>query len=225
MNQELDHAQDKFDFVRVDKAMTILKATKNNIIVASRIVERGGLVVYPTETVYGLGCDPFNVDAVQRILEAKGNRTTPLPILAANIEDVEKVAHFSSKGKKLAEKFWPGSLTLVVPKKPALPGIVTFNRDSVGLRIPANYVALQLIRLCGGLLVGSSANRTGEEPPRTVQEISEELKGMVDMILDGGAAAQGMPSTVVDLTSEKPRILREGPISLKELLDALVFGA
>ena len=137
--------------------------------------------------------------------------------------DAEKVAFVSQNGKKLAAKFWPGQLTMVFLKKQSLPGVVTFGLDSVGLRIPDNDVALQLIRLCGGLLVGSSANRTGEEPPRRVQEISDELKDMVDVVLDGGLAVQGMPSTVVDLTLEKPRILREGPISLEAILDVLAF--
>ena len=204
--------------------MTLLKATRNNIMVAARIVERGGLVVYPTETVYGLGCDPFNIEAVKRILKVKGDRRKPLPVLAASIGDADKVSFISQIGKRLAAKFWPGPLTLVFPKKSALPDIVTFGRDSVGLRIPDNKLALHLISLSGGLLIGSSANRTGEEPPRTVQEISGELKEMVDVVLDGGATAQGMPSTVADLTSEKPRILREGPISLKEILDALALG-
>ena len=205
--------------------MTLLKATKNNTMVAARIVKRGGLVVYPTETVYGLGCDPLNVQAVKRILDVKGDRKKPLPILAASIADANKVAFISPDGKRLAAKFWPGPLTMVFPKKPALSDVVTFGWNSVGLRIPDNHVALRLTRLSGGLLIGSSANRTGEEPPRSFQEISEELKGMVDVVLDGGAAAQGKPSTVADLTSEKLRIFREGPISLKELLDALTLGS
>lgn len=204
--------------------MTLLKATRNNIMVAAQIVRRGGLVVYPTETVYGLGCDPFNVEAVKRILKVKGARRKPLPVLAASVGDADKVSFISQIGKRLAAKFWPGPLTLVFPKKLALPDFVTFGRDSVGLRIPDNDVALHLIRLSGGLLIGSSANRTGEEPPRAVQEISGELKEMVDVVLDGGATVQGTPSTVADLTSEKPRILREGPISLKEILDALALG-
>ncbi len=204
--------------------MTVLKATRNNIMVAARIVRKGGLVVYPTETVYGLGCDPFNVEAVKRILKVKSNRNKPLPVLVASIVDAENVAFVSPSGKRLAAKFWPGSLTLVFSKKPDFPDVVTFGWDSVGLRIPDNDVALHLIRLSGGLLIGSSANRTGEEPPRAVQEISGELKEMVDVVLDGGPAAQGMPSTVADLTSDKPKILREGPISLKAILDALALG-
>ncbi len=204
--------------------MTILKATKNNIMTAVQIVRRGGLVVYPTETVYGLGCDPLNVQAVKRVLDVKGDRKKPLPVLAASLVDADKVAFVSPNGKKLAAKFWPGQLTMVFPKKPALPDVVTFGGDSVGLRIPDNDVALQLISLSGGLLIGSSANRTGEEPARSVQEISGELKEMVDVVLDGGPAVQGRPSTVVDLTSEKPRILREGPISLKAILTTLALS-
>jgi L-threonylcarbamoyladenylate synthase len=201
--------------------MTVLKATKTNFMKASQIVRRGGLVVYPTETVYGLGCDPLNVQAVKRILKVKGARNKPLPVLAASIVDAEKVAFLSPNGKKLATTFWPGPLTMVFPKKQDFPDVVTFGLDSVGLRIPDNDVALQLIRLCGGLLVGSSANRTREEPPRSVQEMSDEMKEMVDVVLDGGPTIQGMPSTVADLIQNKPRILREGPISLEAILDAL----
>jgi L-threonylcarbamoyladenylate synthase len=204
--------------------MTVLKATKTNIMAAAQIVRRGGLVVYPTETVYGLGCDPLNVQAVKRLLDVKGDRKKPLPVLAASLVDADKIAFVSSNGKKLAAKFWPGPLTMVFPKRSALPGVVTFGLDSVGLRIPDNDVALNLIGLCGGLLVGSSANRGGEEPPRSVQEMSPELKVMVDVVLDGGSAVQGMSSTVVDLASDKPRILREGPVSLKEILDALALA-
>lgn len=205
--------------------MTVLKATKSNIMVAAQIVKRGGLVIYPTETVYGLGCDPFNVKAVKRILKVKGDRSKPLPILAASIADAEKVAFISPNGKRLATKFWPGPLTMIFPKKPNFPDVVTLGWDSVGLRIPSNDVALHLLGLSGGLLIGSSANRTGEDPPREIQEISAELKEMVDVVLDGGVAAQGTPSTVADLTSEKPSILREGPISLEEILDTLALGA
>jgi L-threonylcarbamoyladenylate synthase len=204
--------------------MTVLKATKNNVTAAAQTVRRGGLIVFPTETVYGLGCDPQNVQAVKRLLEVKGKRKNPLPVLAASIDDVERIAFVIPNGKKLAAKFWPGPLTMVFPKKTSLPDAVTFSLDSVGLRIPDNKVALTLIGLCGGLLVGSSANRTGEKPPRRVQELSEELKAMVDVIIDGGPAVGGMPSTVVDFVSDKPRILREGPVSFKEILAALALG-
>ena len=204
--------------------MKVIKANKQNIAVAAKIVRNGGLVVYPTETVYGVGCDPFNVEAVERLLDVKGKkRRKPLPVLAASIADVRKVAFISSTGKLLAKKFWPGSLTLIFSKRPEFPDIVTFGLDSVGLRIPNHAVALSLIRLSGGLLVGSSANRTGETPPRSLHGISDVLKKLVDVVIDGGSSAQGIPSTVVDLTSDKLKIIRKGTISRKQLLDVLPF--
>jgi len=198
--------------------MRILKATADNILAASEIVRRGGLVVYPTDTVYGLGCDPLNVKAVKRLFETKGERKKPLPILASDVEHVEKIAHLSEIIRKIAASFWPGPLTLVVPKKPTLPNVVTCNLDSVGVRVPRHDIALQLIRLSNGLLVGTSANKTGEKPPQTAYEAAEQLGKEVNIILDGGPTALGTPSTVVDLTSEKPKILRKGPIRLKDIL-------
>ena len=204
--------------------MNVLNASQKNIVLAAQIVRNGGLVIFPTETVYGLGCDPLIVKSVKRLLKAKGNRLKPLPVLAATISDVEKAAFFSQTARQLAAKLWPGSLTLVLSKKPSFPDVVTSGTDSVGMRIPNNDVALELIRLSGGLLIGSSANRTGESPPRSVCELSDELKQQVDVVLDGGSIFQGIPSTVVDLTSTTPKILREGPISFKSILDALAFS-
>lgn len=202
--------------------MVILKSTKENIEVASDIVKSGGLVIFPTETVYGLGCDPLNTPAVKRLIKVKGNRNKPLPIIASTIKDVEKIAFISSKGKKLATHFWPGPLTMVFPKKSIVPTIVTFNCNSIGVRISSNKVALELITLSDGLLIGSSANRTGIVPPREINEIPIDLKESVDVILDAGPIIQGgLPSTVVDLTSDKIKILREGPIKLKTIMEVL----
>ena len=199
--------------------MRILKTTRKNILAASETVRRGGLVVYPTETVYGLGCDPLNAKAVERIFEVKGEREKPLPVLASDIKHVEKIAHLSEKAKRVAARFWPGPLTLVLPKTTILPSIVTSNLDSVGVRVPRHDVAIQLIRLSNGLLIGTSANRTGEKPPRTAQEAAKQIGDEVDVILDGGPTTFGSSSTVVDLTSERPKILREGPISINEILE------
>jgi L-threonylcarbamoyladenylate synthase len=206
------------------KKMSVLKATKENVAAAAKIVRNGGLVVFPTETVYGLGCDPNNVEAVKRLLAVKGDRNKPLPVLAASLADVENVSLVSTNGKLLASKFWPGPLTIIFSKKSSLPDVVTFGRDTVGLRIPNNEFALSLIRLSGGLLIGSSANRTAEMPPKSINEVSDELKKMVDIVLDGGPTVRGVHSTVVDLTTDTPRILREGPIILQKILDALASG-
>ncbi|MFQ5758274.1 MAG: L-threonylcarbamoyladenylate synthase [Candidatus Bathyarchaeia archaeon] len=201
--------------------MRLLKATPENIRVASQIVRDGGLVVYPTDTVYGLGCDPFDVKAVKRVFRVKSDRKKPLPILASSVADLEKVAHLFDMARKIAAKFWPGPLTIIAPKKPALPGIVTCGLDSVGVRVPKHDVAVQLIRLSGGLLVGTSANKTGQEPPRTASEVAEQLREEVDVILDGGRTPLGVSSTVVDLTIEEPKILREGPISPEDISEVV----
>jgi len=202
--------------------MPVLKATVDNIREASKIVKNGGLIVYPTDTVYGLGCDPFNVRAVKRVFKVKGERKDkPLPILASDIKFIEKIAYINEKAKKIAEGYWPGPLTLVVPKKPVLPSIVTCGLASVGVRIPNHTVAIQLINLCNGLLIGTSANKTGEKSPKTAQEAYEQLSEQVDMFLDGGPTPLGQESSIVDLTSGKPKMLREGPIKLIDILNAL----
>ena len=201
--------------------MRILRATEDSILAASHIVKRGGLVVYPTDTVYGLGCDPFNVEAVKRVLKAKGERKKPLPVLASKIEGVEKIAYLSKMARRIAARFWPGPLTFVLPKKRALLNIVTCNLDSVGVRVPRHNTAIHLIQLSGGLLIGTSANKTGKKPPRTAHEADKQLGKEIDMVLDGGPAPLGVASTVIDLTSDKPRILREGPISLEEITKVL----
>jgi len=201
--------------------MRILRASRDNLLTASRIVRSGGLIVYPTDTVYGLGCDPFNVTAVKRVFRVKGERGKPLPILASSIDHVEKIASLSPKAEKIARWFWPGPLTLIVPKKPILPEVVTCNLNSVGVRVPNHAVALRLINLSNGLLVGTSANKTGEKPPQTAHEAARQLGEEVDAILDGGSTTLGVSSTIVDLTPKKPRILREGPISFKEISEVL----
>jgi len=202
--------------------MRILSSTLKNIQVASQTVKQGGLVVYPTDTLYGLGCDPFNVEAVKRVFEVKGEkRKKPLPILASDIHWVKEIAHLSKEAEKVAERLWPGPLTIVVLKKPALPSIVTCNTDSVGVRVPKHDSALQLIRLSGGLLVGTSANKTGEKPPKTAQEAAQQVGEEVDVILDGGPVPLGVSSSVVDFTGAKPRLVRRGPIKLSDIKNLL----
>jgi len=202
--------------------MTVLKATVDNIRKAAKLVKNGGLVVYPTDTVYGLGCDPFCLRAVKRVFKVKGERKEkPLPILASDIECIEKIAYINEKVRKIAEKHWPGPLTLVVRKKATLPNIVTCGSTSVGVRIPNHTVAIQLINFCNGLLVGTSANKTGEKPPKTAQEATKQLGKQVEVVLDAGPTPLGQESSIVDLTSEKPQLLREGPIKLVEIMNAL----
>lgn len=200
--------------------MKIMRATKGAIQSAAQVVKKGGVIVYPTDTVYGLGCNPFNEDAVKRLFRIKGERTKPLPILASNIKEIEKIAQTTETTIKLVKKFWPGPLTIVLPKKPSLPNIVTCNLGSVAVRVPNHQVALELIRLSGGLLVGTSANKSGKKPPRTALDAAERIGEEVDVILDGGSTPIGASSTVIDLTEERPKILRQGPIEIDDILKA-----
>jgi L-threonylcarbamoyladenylate synthase len=171
--------------------------------------------------VYGLGCDPLNISAVNRLIDVKGNRKKPFPILASSIEDVKKIAIVSAVGEKIAKHFWPGPLTIVFPKKTTISNIVTFGRNSVGVRMPRNQIVLQLMKLSNSLLIGSSANKTGIDPPQNLKEISSDLIEMVDIVLDGEINTQGIPSTVIDFTSDKIKILREGPIKIEKIIEVL----
>ncbi|MEM2917341.1 MAG: L-threonylcarbamoyladenylate synthase [Candidatus Bathyarchaeia archaeon] len=201
--------------------MRVLKATIKNIRIAANMVKKGGVIVYPTDTVYGLGCNPLNEEAVKQVFKVKGERNKPLPILACSIKDAEKIAKFSQIAKKIAGRLWPGPLTMVLPKKSILPSIVTCNQDSVGVRVPNHNVALQLICQSNGILVGTSANKSGQKPPITAEEAIEQVGSEVDIVLNGGLCQLKVSSTVVDLTSEKPQILRTGPISLQEILSII----
>ena len=200
------------------KKMRILKATLENIRAAAKVVKRGGLVIYPTETVYGLGCDPFNVGAIEKLIRVKGSRDGPLPILAYSLDDVERVAKLSEAARKVGERFWPGPLTLVLLKK-LLPDVVTFGLATVGVRVPNHKDALELVRLSGGLLVGTSANKSGVEPPCSAVGAFEQLGSEVDVVLDGGVTEFGVSSTVVDLSGGVPRLLREGVVSFEPVLE------
>ena len=199
----------------------LVEASRGALREAAEVVRRGGLIVYPTDTVYGLGCDPLNARAVRRVFEVKGRGARPLPVLASSIEDIGRIAELSDAALRLAEAFWPGPLTLVLPRKPVLPSVLTCGLPSVGVRIPGHGFAIELVRACGGLLVGTSANRSGRPPPRTAQEALEELGGLVELVIDGGPTPLGIPSTVLDLTGPEPRLLREGPVKIGDIMSAL----
>jgi len=196
----------------------VLKASRRAVEEAARTVRSGGLIIYPTDTVYGLGCDPFNVRAVRRVFEVKGREARrPLPVLASSLEEVLRIAVLDEEALRLARSFWPGPLTLVVPRKPVLPDVVACGLPSVGVRVPGHEFALKVIRACGGLLVGTSANRSGRPAPRTAQEAISELGDRVDLVIDAGPAPLGIPSTVLDLTGPEPKVIRVGGLPLEQL--------
>ncbi len=185
---------------------------------AVHILLEGGLVVFPTDTVYGVAASALSPEAVARIYEAKERpRTMAIPVMVATPEQVLEVAHSQPGFWSLAQVFWPGPLTIILPKIHRLPPIVTAGGDTVALRIPDHPLALQLLAAVGIPLAVTSANRSGESPARTAQEAWEQLNGRVDVILDGGPAPGGQPSTILDLTHSPPRILREGPITLADI--------
>ncbi len=188
---------------------------------ASRVVREGGLVIYPTDTVYGLGADPFNEGAVERAFEAKRREAKPMPVLVSDLDAASRLVYVSDLARRLMEAFWPGALTIVLPSRGALPRRVTAGLSSVGVRMPSHPVALRLVEACGGALIGTSANISGQPPPRTVEEALAQLGGSVDVAIDAGPALHGVPSTVVDLSSGEPKLLREGAVKWLDVLAVL----
>jgi L-threonylcarbamoyladenylate synthase len=174
--------------------MKVLPATEENIEKASDIVRSGGVVIYPTETVYGLGCAP-------------------------QINDAE----FNPAAERLANRFWPGPLMLVLPATIEYGIYVTHRAKTLGIRVPDHEVSRSLARQCGGVIVSTSANKAGETPPTTAEGAIQQIGKEVDIVLDGGPTPGGLPSTVLDLSGEQLWVLRSGPITgsqIKEVLGA-----
>ena len=195
----------------------------NEIQKAAGIIQEGGLVAFPTETVYGLGADALNPYAVARIFEVK-NRPTfdPLIVHVADIRQAEiLVLKFPEKALKLIEKFWPGPLTLVLPKAPIVPDIVTSSLPTVAIRVPNHLMALELIRESGRPIAAPSANPFGQVSPTTVDHVRRSLGNKVDMILDGGPCAIGVESTVISFTGKEPALLRPGGVPLEDIQDLI----
>lgn len=185
---------------------------------AARVISAGGLVVFPTDTVYGIGCDPLNDDAVRRLEATKDRKNKPLPILVNSIEAADQLITFSSIGKKLAERFWPGPLTIVATIKQSRRGLAVAHQGvSLGVRMPSDTRTLRLITLVGGMLVGTSANKSGKKSPSTPDEVVELLGSSFDILLDGGNCQLGIESTVVDASRDELTVLRSGALSAAEL--------
>jgi L-threonylcarbamoyladenylate synthase len=183
------------------------------------ILRRGGLVAFPTETVYGLGADATNPAAVARIFQAKGRpATNPLIVHVADEETARKyAAEWPDLARRMAEHFWPGPLTIVVKRGPTIADAVTAGGPTVGLRVPAHPVALELLRAFGGAVAAPSANRSEHVSPTLASHVADDLGDRVDMILDGGACGVGIESTVVDATGGAIRLLRFGGVTVEEL--------
>jgi len=185
------------------------------------VLQHDGLVAFPTDTVYGLAALPFKGECVEGLFSAKGrNNARAIAVLIGDYPDLKRIVdQFDEKSLRLAHHFWPGPLTLVVPKLPALPEILSPD-GTIGVRMPDHPVALTLLRRIGPLAV-TSANISGQENTNTAEEVNKQLNGRVHLILDGGRTSGGVPSTVVDCISSSLTILREGPITLEVIKAAL----
>jgi len=181
----------------------------------------GELVAFPTDTVYGVGARVWDEIAVAKLYTAKLRvREKAIPVLLADPGDLTLIARdLPLAAMSLAKRFWPGPLTLVVPRAPAVPEEVTAGGDSVAVRVPDHPLARRLIRAVGAPLATTSANLAGQPSPVTAEEVTAQLSGRVAMVLDGGRCPGGVPSTVVDLTGPTPAILRPGPVSLEQILE------
>jgi L-threonylcarbamoyladenylate synthase len=190
---------------------------------AAALLRSGELVAFPTDTVYGVGAICWNESAVARLYTAKlRSLDKAIPILLADTEDLALVAReLPPLAMRLAEAFWPGALTLVVPKGERVPLEVTSGGDTVAVRIPNHDLTRELIRLAGAPLATTSANISGGPSPVTAEEVAAQLAGRIPMILDGGPCPGGAASTVVDVTGPAPRILRPGPITEADILAVL----
>ena len=201
--------------------MKVLPATEGNIKKASDMVRTGGVVIYPTETVYGLGCAPQINDAAMRVCEIKGRADKPLPLACSSLTVARKVVEFNPAAERLAERFWPGPLMLVLPATIEYGMYVTHGAKTLGIRIPDNEISRSLARQCGGVIVSTSANKAGETPPTTAQGAIQQIGKEVDIVLDGGPTPGGLPSTVLDLSGEQLWVLRSGPITGAQIKEAL----
>lgn len=190
---------------------------------AGKLIAEGELVAFPTETVYGLGGDALDPDASRKIYAAKGRPSdNPLIVHIADFDDMKRVAReVPEQAKKLADAFWPGPLTMIVWKSDAVPEATTGGMQTVAVRMPNHPVALELIRRSGCLIAAPSANTSGRPSPTEAQHVAEDLSGKIAMILDGGPVGIGIESTIIDLTEEKPMILRPGYITPEMLSEVL----
>jgi L-threonylcarbamoyladenylate synthase len=198
----------------------VVKADLDGLAAAADVVRKGGVICYPTDTVYGLGCDPLNQAAIEKALEAKGRGVRPMPVLVHGIADAEKIVTFSQAARKLAKRFWPGALSIILPAEQIVPPILAPDR-TLAVRSPKHMICQQLLTMSSGMLVGTSANLSGSPAATSAEQIVKQVIERVDLVIDGGRSPIGMSSTVVDLTKTRLEILRDGPVGKREIMRAL----
>jgi L-threonylcarbamoyladenylate synthase len=195
----------------------VLLAADANVARAAEVLKAGGLVAFPTDTVYGVAALPWNVDAVLRLYEVKQRPSDlPIPLLLSDADQLSRVAMLPDRFKQLLARFWPGGLTLVLPKTEIVSDAIS-PRSTVATRIPDLPLARRLIREAGGVLAVTSANVSGQPSSINAQEVEEQLGGRIDLILDGGPCRGGVPSTILDCSVSPPLLLRRGAITESDL--------
>ena len=199
--------------------MLKVNCDKGGIRKATSIVEKGGIIVFPTDTVYGIGCDPYNENAIKKIYKIKlREKTKALPVLVYSKETVSKIVNFDKQSEKLAEKFWPGPLTLILNlTENKLKKSLNLDKK-IALRVPNNNCALELLKKCN-ILIGTSANISGQEPFTDPSECYQNIEGF-DLFLDGGKIL-GVPSTIVEIINGEAKIQREGMLTKEEIKKVL----
>lgn len=208
----------------LELATRVLPVDRDAIAEAARLLRGGGLVAFPTETVYGLGADAANGEAVARLYAAKGRPAfNPLIAHVAEAAAARTLARFNAAATRLADTFWPGPLTLVLPKKPGCPvaELATAGLDTIALRVPAHPVAQGLLRAFDGPIVAPSANRSGHVSATTAAHVHADLDGRIDLIVDGGPAKVGLESTIVACLGDTPALLRPGAVAREAIERAL----
>lgn len=193
----------------------------NSVKEALRIIQSGGLVAFPTDTVYGLAADIHSTSAIDRIYQAKGrDMAKAIPVLIGCLDHLDQIAStFPESARRLAERFWPGALTLIVPRRVDLPENLSAG-PTIAVRMPDYAPVLTVLQHCGPLAV-TSANRSGQSNPLSAGDVMEQLNSRIDLVLDGGPVSGGIPSTIVDCTVEPPVITRHGAITDEDIFSAL----
>ena len=235
MVEEIENKQQKrssLDYPEEDRHQMIthlVKAEREDTVILKSLLKHpsdclraGGLVAFPTETVYGLGADALNPSAASRIYAAKGRPSdNPLIVHIARIEDMENLAYTNDLAHILAQAFWPGPLTVILPKKQIVPDETTGGLDTVAIRMPAHPAALELIRQSGVYVAAPSANVSGRPSPTKASHVMEDMDGKIEYIVDGGPVGIGIESTIIDLSEKTPVILRPGFIT-KKMLEEMI---
>lgn len=201
----------------------IFGTTTEEVKQAAEIIKEGGLVAFPTETVYGLGANALNAEAVGKVYAAKGRPSdNPMIVHISSKDDILKLTpRITADMQKLMDDFWPGPLTMVVPALDVIPKVTTGGLDTVGIRMPSEPAAAELIRLSGVPIAAPSANLSGKPSPTSYKHVADDLDGRIDGIIAGGDCDAGIESTVVDMTEEVPSVLRPGIITAEQLSEAL----